>query len=405
MLPLDNVRNIDESPILMIDRGTCTFVTKVRNVEIAGGVVAIIVNSNEQEDIHKVVMADDGRGLEVSIPGLLVSYKDGNILKDYYKLYKDDEEHLKKIVLEVNFEMEHPSNTVRYDLYFVSDNEQAYKLLKDFYVYHQQLDKQTNLTVHYVTYQSPTYDSQNKIDDYPHCLGSGKYCNTPGKLNTLDGRIVVLENVKQKCVYKYAYQEVNNTKLYWDYMISFYKNCIDRAIPEFTKECSAISSLAAKLPMDSINKCISESWIASADTRKIDNFELFAENKLLDQDNEDRRTFALTFIPSLLVNNRTFWGSWTSDNLVEAICAGFKKKPELCYSQGAFQRPKMSWYSVTAIVIIIILLNAVIFYFCKNYIRRKINERIDSTDINSKINIVVSDYLALRDNNTTKANI
>jgi hypothetical protein len=349
-------------------------------------------------------MADDGRGREITIPGILISYEDGAKLKDYYRKYKDDPEQLKKIVLEVNFEMEHPSNTVKYDLYMTSDNEQIYRLFQDFYHLSKELIPQTNLTVHYITYQSPFYNTgMNFVSS--NCLGNGKYCNTPGKFNTTDGTLIVIENIKQKCVYKYAYEQEKNPVLYWDYIINFYLLCLDKANPEFTRECSSIASLDSKLPNDIINKCIYDSWNASEEKKKQADFELYSGNTLLDQDNEDRKTYALSFIPSLVINNRTFWGSWTADNVFEAICAGFKKKPEICYSQGAFKKAKMSTFSIVMIVLVIVVVNAIIFYFCRNYIRKKIVERIESTDINHKINTVVTSYLALRDNNNSKTSI
>ena len=92
-------------------------------------------------------------------------------------------------------------------------------------------------------------------------------------------------------------------------------------------------------------------------------------------------------------------GSWRADNVFEAICAGFKKKPEVCYIEGAFKRESgLGAFSIFLIVLLIIAINATIFYFCRNYIKRKIIERIESTDINHKINTVVTSYLALRDN-------
>jgi len=38
--------NVDEVEIILLDRGNSSFVTKVRNVQKAGGHVALIVNNN-----------------------------------------------------------------------------------------------------------------------------------------------------------------------------------------------------------------------------------------------------------------------------------------------------------------------------------------------------------------------
>lgn len=383
---------------MLVHRGNCTFVTKVRNVENAGGHVAMIID-NKDEDISRVVMADDGRGQELTIPGVLISKEDGEILTNFYIQNPD---RAREIILEVDFEMEHPNNTVNYALYTTADNEMVYKLLTDFLRYQEILDKKTKLNVHYVTYRHPLYDSENPSNNSPrpNCLGNGKYCASPGKFGVTDGRNVVHEAIKQKCIYNYAYSEQNDPLEYWFYVYNFYMNCLNSTTPQFTRECSATTMKYVGLPEDTINKCIHDSFISNDESeRKRENFEVSAENKLLNGDNESRVAYLLSYIPSITINGRTFWGSWRADNLFEALCAGFKKKPEVCFSEGAFKRPKkMGWFGIILIILIIIGVNLLIFYFCKNYIKRKIVERIESTDINHKINTVVTSYLALREN-------
>lgn len=65
-----------EAPVMMVERGDCTFVTKTRNIARAGGKVAIVIDT-ENEKIDKVVMSDDGTGLGIGIPSVLIGNKDG----------------------------------------------------------------------------------------------------------------------------------------------------------------------------------------------------------------------------------------------------------------------------------------------------------------------------------------
>ena len=67
---------VDENPIIMVDRGNCTFVTKVLNVQSINGEVALIVN-NDDTDVNDIVMSDDGRGSSVFIPAILINREDG----------------------------------------------------------------------------------------------------------------------------------------------------------------------------------------------------------------------------------------------------------------------------------------------------------------------------------------
>jgi antitoxin component of MazEF toxin-antitoxin module len=54
-------------------------VTKVRNIEKAGGSLAVIID-NTNYDIHDIVMSDDGTGAGIRIPSMLISEKDGKVL-------------------------------------------------------------------------------------------------------------------------------------------------------------------------------------------------------------------------------------------------------------------------------------------------------------------------------------
>ena len=61
------------TPIFLVDRGHCTFVTKVRNIEKAGGSLAVIIDDHEYDDVTKVIMSDDGTGTGIRIPAMLIS--------------------------------------------------------------------------------------------------------------------------------------------------------------------------------------------------------------------------------------------------------------------------------------------------------------------------------------------
>lgn len=71
--------------MILVDRGECTFVSKTRNIARSGGQMAIIVNDKPYQQINNVIMSDDGTGNGLKIPSVLISSKDGEILKDYLK--------------------------------------------------------------------------------------------------------------------------------------------------------------------------------------------------------------------------------------------------------------------------------------------------------------------------------
>ena len=71
--------------MILAERGECTFVTKSRHIAKEGGQLAIIIDNKESENVKTVVMSDDGSGAGLSIPAILIGYKDGQILKNFMK--------------------------------------------------------------------------------------------------------------------------------------------------------------------------------------------------------------------------------------------------------------------------------------------------------------------------------
>merc|ERR1711966_154035 len=59
--------------IVMLDRGNCTFVQKVRDAENIAANAVIIVNTDDT----LVTMADDGSGRNIGIPSVLISKSEG----------------------------------------------------------------------------------------------------------------------------------------------------------------------------------------------------------------------------------------------------------------------------------------------------------------------------------------
>jgi hypothetical protein len=108
--------------MMIAERGDCSFVTKVRNMEEAGVAVALIVDDSN-EDVDDIVMSDDGTGAGVRIPSLLISKSDGAKIIDFLKTASDLE--LQQISIVADFEIKRPDNRVEYDIWYSSSNEIA----------------------------------------------------------------------------------------------------------------------------------------------------------------------------------------------------------------------------------------------------------------------------------------
>jgi hypothetical protein len=86
-------------PIVLVERGTCTFVTKVRNVEKAGANAAIIID-NIIEPRKKVIMSDDGSGHTIGIPSFIVPKKVGESLKEF-------SEEKDPVIIKIKIDLDH----------------------------------------------------------------------------------------------------------------------------------------------------------------------------------------------------------------------------------------------------------------------------------------------------------
>jgi extracellular elastinolytic metalloproteinase len=90
--------------MVLIDRGNCSFVTKVHNVEKVYGRAAIIINNNE-DDVRNIIMSDDGTGEDITIPAVLINKRDGDVIKKFYNDNQNNTEILDKIILSINFDL------------------------------------------------------------------------------------------------------------------------------------------------------------------------------------------------------------------------------------------------------------------------------------------------------------
>lgn len=400
-MTIDKEYNVDEVPIIMVDRGDCSFVTKVRNVQEAGGHLALIVNNDKHERIEDIFMADDGRGRDLVIPGVMITYQKGEILKNFYKENKNNKEILDSIRLEIDFEMENRTNIVKVDLFTNSESEKFYKVIADLYNHLVKMEEFLDLNIYYISHPSYSeYLNVNELKDVKDCYGSGLQCHHPGKFGVENGRVFLDEDIKQKCILNYA-KEKKEILIYLSYIDEFYKHCV--LTEKFSAECSEKVISENDLPSDKINKCIRDSFEVTNEvklkTSNSEEYKIYAKNNLLEQDIKKKDENMVSYLPAINVNNRNFWGSWTMDNIVEDICSAFLKKPEICYDEGYFNKPTtLSFKSYLMLYFVLAIVNLLLFLICRYFIRRRIVERIESTDINHKINTVVTSYLALRDN-------
>jgi len=147
-------RTEDVSPFFLANRGTCSFVQKVRNMENAGVAVSIIID-NRNELVDEILMSDDGTGGGIRIPSMLIGKKDGDKLVSWYE--RATEEEKEQIVIMCEFIM--PENDiVKYDFWFTSSSDRALNFLEDFSSMNKKLGNLVQFTPRYVFWECMNCD-------------------------------------------------------------------------------------------------------------------------------------------------------------------------------------------------------------------------------------------------------
>ena len=341
-------------------------------------------------------LADDGHEGDISIPAILISLSDGNKIINYYEKYKNNKDEIKNIRFEIKFDIENKNNIIDFDIWYTPDIEKVYTFLIDFDKYFKVLDDKIKLGIHFITYPHFAYDP-NSYTPKEDCLGSGLYCIRPGKLGITDGSLIVLESIKQKCLFDWG---IKNEKkdIFLKFMKLFYDNCILKE-DSFTQVCSNDAIYNSGTNIDDINKCIYDSFIGTSYEKQQAQYQKIFKNKILDEELETRKKYMINRIPSITINGRLYFGSWKPKFIFEALCATLINKPEACYAEGEFQREVRGFSSIGTfiIIVIVIFINIIFFMVCKDYIKRKVFERIKSIDIDTRIDKVVNSYVALKE--------
>lgn len=446
---------------LIVDRGECTFVNKTRNAQNAGADLLIIIDDIDEKKNDSIVLVDDGTASDIVIPTVMISKKDGQKIKDYLKdssssVNKNNNlnelnNKLKHIIIDINFEIT-KLQKVDFELFVSSEEIEVYNLIKELKHYMPYMSDHVNFNVHYVSYKSDLSNTNNTPID--NCFGSGSYCNwgiikvdeyydndakeLVDDVFYIDGRKILSENIRQKCIYdiSYNYKKSNNNmfdskdslesqkypgEIYFNYMDKYYSEClkgpfetifysnndksdIDYSNLIYSRTCSAYVLLNITSNYEDYEKCYKNSF-TSLNDKEVHYEEInepILKNKLLENGSYIQTKYNIQLIPSVSINKKELYGSLQAYNVIEAICAGLDIVPEFCYTNSFYKKVEttsndLSTLSIVTIIILVIIINIIIVFFCKRFVVKKLHEKIDSAEMNGKINNVVTSYLALRD--------
>ena len=375
--------------ILITRRGGCSFVHKARNAQIAGYSMIIVVN-NMQTDIKKIIMTDDGSGNDIYIPIAMISKDDGEKIIDYME--KNKESH---ITVEINFVKKVGKyKKLDFKLFFSSSELRAYELFNNLAQYMNKFGDQINFTPIYVVHRSPFYDEKNPIR-LVNCVSKGKYCYFPKETTIInDGQAIIIEDLRQKCVYNYALIK-ENIFIYLNYLKYFHAECLIKGDkPQFNDNCAKKVLKSLDFPLYEINSCIAKSFNVND---LLSNLYIDNENNLLEKEYDELLKYKLTVFPSVIIDNKPLDGIIKETKIITEICNLIKDKPGFCYEmigKGSNDRKK---FIILILIFILVIINVFIFLVFRKYIIERINERIvqGGLDLDSRIKNVIGNYFSL----------
>lgn len=222
------------------------------------------MNNVKVQDVEAIIMGDDGHGSSVTIPGVLISKEDGEIIKTYYKNNRD-RMNSKPIILEIDFEMETSDNLVSLDFYLESNDFSMLKLLSDIFNhnYFAYLKDSIKFTPRFVTYVHPLYNFTEFNDvKSKDCIAGGRYCAT-SKDEMKTGKDVIKHNLKMKCAFEKSSEGTEDTyySRFLFYISSFYGDCCDPTKDNyFSESCASINLQIAGYDIGNINECYAKSF-------------------------------------------------------------------------------------------------------------------------------------------------
>ncbi|CAD8199430.1 unnamed protein product [Paramecium octaurelia] len=370
-----------QSHFVLIERGGCSFVTKVRNAQNAGYSLAIIGNNNDEPLSSDFVMADDGHGYSVNIPSIFIISRDFQILKEYST--KAGEILDDKVLVLVKFDVKKKERT---DVMFslkVNDRD-SYRVMDEFSEYYNLLvNENVNYTLVYEIFNTNTTETEN-FTDADNCICSRRYCaEDPDGTGVATGKNIIEEIIRQTCIFKYYADK------YFQYMDKFNFQC---SKPQAFYICGSKILTNLQIPADEINKCRDDSFrdvVTNEVTKNLTN----AFNTILDHQLLLRDQAGWLMVPSAMVNSVIYKGKLTGKGIFGEICNSFVTPPSVCkdevddyYNEGSGYQ-YLIWL-ILFISILIAIFVIILYFLFKKFVKR---DSVEVTQV--QVNEMVSQYI------------
>lgn len=320
--------------VLIVDRGGCSFVQKVRNAQRSGAAAVIIADSSclcsagsdctsqpgQQCEQVEPIMADDGSGSDITVPSFLMFKEDADIVKAELLANR-------AVRVEMRWSLPAPDDRVEYELWTTPTDVVSRKFLDQFKEAASALGDRAYFTPQMYIYDgilSGCQGPNGENDCFNLCTNSGRYCSTDpdNDLNVgISGADVVAESLRRMCIWKNYGEDDGVGVPWWDYVKEFVFRCSgDKYFSN--KLCIQDAMQRSGVDMGKIDSCMKDSGGLEGDV----------ENTMLDKQLFVQGKTGVVILPAVYVNRVSIRGSTEFPTVFKAICAGYEAGtvPEVC---------------------------------------------------------------------------
>jgi len=356
--------------ILLVERGICTFVKQVRNAQHLGAAAVLIADTEHDHlpdsvaassEIVNVLqnhphtddnnhsqhetafrLADDGSGMDVSIPSLMIARKEYEEIKTIIDSKKNE---TGIVLAEFAWHVPKYNNKISMELWSSPRNTHTKQFLaSNFSVIAKTMDLNE---MHGRTHDNDSYDENMNLmrfrerpllldgdalgcvgrsaaPDEPcwrMCTNGGRYCHAP-HIHT-DGSDIVTEALRRLCIEKHY----KSPKFYWDYIDHFSSYCWESDYFSNPK-CIADAYKHSGIDHATIESCFED----SGDPKKDEH------NALLQDAIDMARKRGIHKSPTVLLNHEVSkmisWQGLSPRTVLFDLCETFAygDKPHVCYA-------------------------------------------------------------------------
>eukprot|EP00525_Craspedostauros_australis_P011365 CAMPEP_0198135420 /NCGR_PEP_ID=MMETSP1442-20131203/60582_1 /TAXON_ID= /ORGANISM="Craspedostauros australis, Strain CCMP3328" /LENGTH=552 /DNA_ID=CAMNT_0043796589 /DNA_START=719 /DNA_END=2377 /DNA_ORIENTATION=+ len=321
--------------ILMVDRGGCSFVRKVRNAQYSGASAVLIADNICQcssgsscfsDDVgceaHEPDMGDDGSGGDVGIPSFMMLKEDADQWK---RLLTED------FPVRAKMSWSAPDIHDHVDVEFWTiptlggmGNVPPEPLLGSLA---NALGESATFTPHMSVTSGTKFLCDRASDSDPECstmcTNHGRYCSLEAyyyyENGVIQGASIMAETLRRLCIWR-NYGSVDNGFRWWKYVNEFTTTCTGESFKD--DDCITGAMEIAGVDGRAIDECMSHSGGLDANI----------ENTILQAEMELAERKSLVAIPSLYVNKRMFQGRFNAEEILGDICSRFTAEslPRVC---------------------------------------------------------------------------